>query len=107
MSAILVAIAADGESQSDPSVKQLATCQSVHAMAYNAHGEMLLNESTGYFGLGAWEAVAELAQKQCIAAIANTGEDETMENADVEAEPWLRQALEEKVRDANAWREST
>lgn len=107
MSAVLIALGPKDEVQPNPSAKQLASCQSVHAMAYDAHGEMLLDESTGSFGLEAWEAVAELAQKMCEGAIKRGGEDEAMANGGVEDEPWLRQALEEKVREANTWREST
>lgn len=90
-----------------PGVEELEVCESVHAMAFGAHGGLLLNESTGRFEMEVWETVAEKAMERCLAAFASEGEDEAMANGDVEQEPWLRQALEETVRDANAWREST
>jgi len=107
MNAALVAVNKSGAIVAGPGAKDLETCESVHAMAFGAQGGMLLDESTGRFELGVWEAVADKAQERCTAALASGGEDEAMANGDVEQEPWLRQALEEKVRDANSWREST
>jgi exosome complex component RRP46 len=107
MNAALVAVSESGAVVAGPGVKDLETCESLHAMAFGAQGGMLLDESTGRFDLGLWEAVADKALERCTAAFASEGEDEAMANGDVEQEPWLRQALEEKVRDANAWREST
>jgi len=107
MNAALVAVNKSGAIVAGPGAKDLETCESVHAMAFTAHGGMLLDESTGRFDLSVWEAVADKALERCTAAFASEGEDEAMANGDVEQEPWLRQALEEKVRDANAWREST
>lgn len=107
MNAALVAVNNSGAIVAGPGAKDLETCESVHAMAFGAQGGMLLDESTGRFDLGVWDAVADKALERCTAAFASEGEDEAMANGDVEQEPWLRQALEEKVRDANAWREST
>jgi exosome complex component RRP46 len=107
MNAALVAVSESGAVVAGPGAKDLETCQSLHAMAFGAQGGMLLDESTGRFDLGVWENVADKALERCTAAFASEGEDEAMANGDVEQEPWLRQALEEKVRDANAWREST
>jgi hypothetical protein len=42
-----------------------------------------------------------------MSAFGREGEDKTMGDGGVEEEAWLRQVLEEKVRDANRWREST
>lgn len=107
MSAVLISLSSKGELQPNPSPAQLAIGQSVHAMAFDAQGEMLLDESTGSCDMEAWEAVAELAQKMCEAAVVRGGEDEAMADGGIEGEPWLRMALEAKVRDANAWREET
>ena len=107
MNAALVAVNKSGAVVVEPGAKDLETCQSVHAMAFGAQGGMLLGESTGRFDLSVWDAVADKALERCTAAFASKGEDEAMANGDVEQEPWLRQAMEEKVRDANAWREST
>jgi exosome complex component RRP46 len=107
MNAALVAVTKSGAVVAGPGAKDLEVCQSIHAMAFGAQGGMLLDESTGRFDLGVWEAVADKALERCTSAFASEGEDDAMANGDVEQEPWLRQALEKKVRDANAWREST
>jgi exosome complex component RRP46 len=107
VNAALVAVGKNGDVVVGPVAEELEVCQSVHAMAFGFNGEMLLDESTGSFELEAWKAVADKAAERCAAAFADDGEDEAMANGDVEQEPWLRQALEEKVKDANSWREST
>ena len=107
MTATLIVVASDGKQTNDPNVKQLSNSNSVHAIAHNRHGELLLNESSGKFSLEEWEEVADQAQKACMAAMAPISEDDSMINGNAESEPWLRQALEEKVREANAWREAT
>lgn len=107
MNAALVAVNKSGAIVAGPSAKDLETCESVHAMAFGAQGGMLLDESTGRFDLSVWEAVADKALEKRTAAFASEGEDEAMANGDVEQEPWLRQVLEEKVKDANSWRDST
>jgi exosome complex component RRP46 len=107
LNAALITVNKNGEIVAGPGAEELEVCQSVHAMAFGFNGEMLLDESTGSFDLEAWKAVADKAAERCAAAFADEGEDEAMTNGDVEQEPWLRQALEEKVKDANSWREST
>lgn len=93
----------------DPTESDLAHCRSVHAMAYDLQGALLLDESVGSFGLDTWEEVAALAKETCMDAMgaAEVAEDEAMGEEDTAAAPWLRRALEEKVKDASAWREAT
>ena len=100
------AVTKDGDVVIDPSEKVVMGCRSVHAMAYTAQGELLLDESAGDFDLQQRHEVAELLKKTSVAAIAPAGEDDSMVNSNAEATPWLRQALEENVRDAGAWRDS-
>lgn len=107
MSAVFIAQTANGDIVEQPSTTELEGCKSVHAMAFNASGDVLMAESTGGFGNDDFVTIADTAQKRCIAAIDTTGDDDAMGNGGTEMEPWLRQALEEKVQDANAWRENT
>lgn len=107
VSAVLVAVGRKGEVVVAPGVEVLEGCESLHAVACAAGGGLVMDESTGRFDLGVWGEAVERAREVCLAAFASKGEDEAMANGDVEAEPWMRQVLEEKVRDANAWREST
>ena len=89
----------------DPTEKQVAGCRSVHAMAYSAKGELLLDESVGRFDAGELEDVGERLRVAAIAAVARDPEDESMSNGDAATTPWLRQAVEEDVKGAGAWRE--
>ncbi|OQO09849.1 hypothetical protein B0A48_04201 [Cryoendolithus antarcticus] len=107
MSAVLVAVDAAGGVVAEPSIKELLICQSVHALAYDLQGELVMDQSTGVFDMGIWEGVAEVASERCKAAVASTEDTDEMRDTDESGEPWLRTALEEKVRAANAWREQT
>ncbi|KAK5131071.1 hypothetical protein LTR08_001357 [Meristemomyces frigidus] len=105
--AALVAVSREGGVGVEPGEKGLVGCGSVHALAYTLHGEMLLNESAGSFGVEQWGEVADAAERACVAAMGPGGQDEEMVNGASEATPWLRQELEERARDAVAWRDAT
>lgn len=107
MSATLAVTCADGQVQVGPEEKDIARCRSIHAMAYNVHGEQILDESSGDFQLDTWEKVADAAREACLAAMVATGEDTDMENGVAETEPWLRKALHERAEAANTWRQAT
>ena len=66
-----------------------------------------MSESAGSFELEQWEKVADEAEEACMAAMGPGGQDEEMANGTAEAVPWLRQELDEKARDAVAWRDTT
>lgn len=104
--AALAAFTSEDQMVVEPTEKQLVGCKSVHAMAYTAHGDMLLNESAGSFQLQQWEDVAETLKKVILSTMASSSEDETMSNGTTEATPWLRQTLEDNVKAGMAWRES-
>lgn len=106
-SAVLAIVSVDGQVVLEPQEKEIAHCKSIHAMAFSASGEQLLNESSGTFTFDEWSEVADLAKKACIAAIAAEGEDTAMSNGAGQAEPWLRQTLEDEAKAAGAWREAT
>lgn len=106
MVAVVGCFTGEGQVVLEPSEKELAGCQSVHAMAYDAHSGLLLDESAGSFGVEEWEQIAEALKEKALAAVAATSGDESMGNGVEEKTPWLREALEENVRKAGAWRES-
>ena len=101
-----LAVVKDGVVVVDPTEKELLGCQSVHAMAWSMKGELLLAESTGRFDMEQWHGVAERLKETTMAAMAPVEEDEAMDGDVEESEPWLRQVVEESVKDASAWRES-
>jgi exosome complex component RRP46 len=106
MVAALGCLMGEGEVVIEPTEKQMVGCKSVHAMAYDLRGGLLLDESAGDFGVEEWEQVADALKEKALAAMAPAGEDESMSNGVDDSTPWLRQRLEEDVRKAGAWRES-
>ncbi|GAB7365616.1 hypothetical protein MBLNU230_g6685t1 [Neophaeotheca triangularis] len=106
VNATLGAVVSGSGAKMQPSEKNLAAAKSVHAMAYNHLGELLLNESAGEFDILLWEQVESLAQEACLAAMARDTEDETMEGS-AESAPWVRQTLQAKAEKDNAWKETT
>ena len=106
MVAALGCLTDGGQVVLEPTEKELVGCKSIHAMAYDLHGDLLLNESAGNFSIEQWEQMAEALREKAMAAMAAAGGDESMSNGVDEGTPWLRQALEENVRKAGAWRES-
>ena len=106
MVAALGCFTLEGQLVLEPSEKELVGCQSVHAVASDSQGDLLLNESAGSFNVEKWEQMAEALKEKALAAVAATGGDESMSNGVEEKAPWLKQALEENVRKAGEWRES-
>ncbi|KXT01529.1 hypothetical protein AC578_4541 [Pseudocercospora eumusae] len=106
-SAVLAVVTDTGKVVVDPSEKEVFESRSIHATAFNQHGEQLLDESSGIFDINTWGAVVDASQQACAAAIAPAGDDAAMTNGDNSNAPWLRETLEEQARKANAWREKT
>ncbi|KAK0837433.1 exosome non-catalytic core subunit rrp46 [Friedmanniomyces endolithicus] len=107
VAAVLLAILSTGEVSEDPTEKELMGCRSVHGLAYNNHGDLLLSESAGSFDLGDWERIADQALEACRAAMAPLDEDGVMMEGTMSSGPWLRQELTDKAQAAVAWREAT
>lgn len=106
MNATLGAVVEGSGLEMGPTEKNLAVAKSVHAMAYNHMGELLLSESTGDLDVLMWEQIESVAQEACLATISRDTEDETMEGG-AEASPWVRQTLQAKAEKDNAWKEAT
>lgn len=107
IAATLATISTNGSIDANPNEKALAACKSIHALAYNRRGEMVLDESSGDFDLDTWEGIVGRTEKTCLASMASPAHSDEMINGDDAAEPWLRTELESRARDAAAWRETT
>lgn len=105
--AVLYAVTEDGKIQSNPTNRALASCTSIHAMAFDQHGEQLLNESSGRFDSHTWDKIAGLAQKSCLDAITATGVDASNTHVISGSQHWLRDAIRQQVAAANAWRSAS
>ncbi|KAK0258734.1 exosome non-catalytic core subunit rrp46 [Friedmanniomyces endolithicus] len=107
VAAVLLAVVSTGEVREEPSEKELFGCKSVHGLAYNNHGDLLLSESAGGFDLAEWERIADQAEEACRAAMAPLDEDGVVMEGTTSSGPWLRQELTDKAQAAVAWREAT
>lgn len=105
--AALAIVSRDGEVIFEPQEKEIAECKSIHAMAFNASGEQILDESSGEFTFETWVKVADMAKQACGSGMGLVDEDAAMANGDSQTEPWLRQALQDEAKAAVAWRETT
>ena len=105
--AALTAVMGQGSPVVDPMTEAAALSMSLHALAFNQHGEMLLDQSSGTFDFARWESAAGAAEKACLAAMAPAGEDEEMANGSEGTTSWLRRELEEKAKDAVTWKDTT
>ena len=102
----LAVVKPDSTMTVDPTEADLKACKSIHTMVYTAKGDLLLDESAGLFTMTEWEAMAKQLKKSVVGAMRHTDEDHAMMNGNAEDEPWMRRALEERVQQAGAWRES-
>ncbi|KAH9826009.1 Mis12 component-domain-containing protein [Teratosphaeria destructans] len=111
VSAVLVAVDLSGRISLDPGKADVGSSKSVHAFAFNQHGDMLLNESVGGFSMEEWNAVAEAAEKACVSALGKGSEDYAMADGGVSlSEPgkgWLRAELEDRALEGVRWKEET
>ncbi|CAK4032067.1 Hypothetical predicted protein [Lecanosticta acicola] len=107
MSSTLAIVNNAGSVMVEPQEKDLESYSSIHAMAFDSHGQELLDQSSGIFSMDTWDEVADAARRACVAAIASTGEDEAMADGDASGEPWLRKALQSQAVAANSWRDAT
>lgn len=106
--AATVAIMPKGQLVREPSEKDLTSCQSVHTMAYDKDGALLLDQSLGTFDMATWDSVAATLQKLCMDTVRpDTDPDSSMDLDTAHSDQWLRRALQAKVEQANAWREAT
>ncbi|KAK4506919.1 hypothetical protein PRZ48_000652 [Zasmidium cellare] len=98
--AALAIISPDDQVVLDPQEKEIASCKSIHAMAFSANGDQILTQSSGDLNHEDWGKVADMLKQACIAAIGPAGEDTAMSNGVVQPEPWLRQHLEDEAKSA-------
>jgi exosome complex component RRP46 len=49
----------------DPSTEEAASAESLHALAFTSHDELLLAESSGSFSIQDWDKILEMGQHIC------------------------------------------
>ena len=107
LTATLVAV--DGQNlKSDPSAEELQVASSIHVFAFSSHGDLLVVESEGEFGIETWDEAYQKARLAC------RGEEEDDSNSedvsmdsdnDTKLEDVLRNAVRQKVAREQKWKQ--
>lgn len=111
LTATFIAVDFSGKLVQDPSAQQLREAESVHALAFSSHGDLLVVESEGEFDMDVWEAVVHKAAQICRGDEKDGAEDED-ENMNIDSEERrtledaLRDTIREKVAREQKWKES-
>lgn len=93
----------------DPSAEQIRSAASVHVLAFSSHGDLLLVESDGSFGIDAWEEVVEQARHICHGAEAAEIDVDgaSMDSSgQLSLENMMKNTMQERMVKEQRWRES-
>ena len=107
--ATCIAVNSEGTTFKEPSAEQVKDADSVHMMAFSSHGDLLLAESEGEFGIETWEKVHDEAKIHCqgLRNFKSTDEDVDMEIQPISSlEDELRDILQAKVAREQKWKAS-
>ncbi|KAK2739945.1 exosome non-catalytic core subunit rrp46 [Myotisia sp. PD_48] len=111
--ATLIAVSPSGALLSNPSTQEIKTSTSLHVLAFSSKGNLLLDKSQGIFDVDQWEKVYDLAENVCRGGppggqVGRTGGDTPMGGADSQTlEQFIRQTVEDKVRQDFRWKLDT
>ena len=102
-------IAVDGKRLiSDPTAEQLKVAASIHVFAFSSHGDLLVVESEGEFGIETWEEAYQKAMLACRGEEENDGDSEDVSmdsDSDTKLEDVLRDAIRQKVAREHKWKQ--
>ena len=107
LTATLVAV--DGQNlKSGPSAEELKVASSIHVFAFSSHGDLLVVESEGEFGVETWE---EAYQKARLACRGEEEDDSNSEDVSMDSDNGtklkdvLRNAVRQKVAREQKWKQ--
>lgn len=102
-------ITVDGERLlSNPTAEQLKVATSIHVFAFSSHGDLLVVESEGEFGIEIWEEAYQKARIACRGEEESDSESEDVSmdsDNDTKLEDVLRDAVREKVAREQKWKQ--
>ena len=93
---------------SDPTAEQLKVASSIHVFAFSSHGDLLVVESEGEFGIEIWEEAYQKARLACRGEEEDDSESEDVSmdsNNDTKLENVMRDAVREKVVREQKWKQ--
>lgn len=106
--ATILAVSPSSKLIQDPSPTLLREATSIHVLAFSSHGELLLAESEGDFGIETWEKVYHEAERICRGENEDSEEDVSMRKEDGEGlEGFLKDVVREKVGRDMKWKDGT
>ncbi len=94
--------------KSDPTVEELKVASSIHVFAFSSHGDLLVVESEGEFGIEIWEEAYQKARLVCRGEEENDSESEDVSmdsDNDTKLEDVLRDAVRQKVAREHKWKQ--
>jgi len=101
----LCAVSKDGSIVEPPSIKDLRTASSIHALAFSSNGDLLVCESEGTFNLEHWEHVFEHGRRSCGGDVTAAGSHEDVTMTDAESlEGFVRRVVRDKLAQDQIWR---
>ena len=109
LTATLVAVNAR-RLKSDPTVEELEVASSIHVFAFSSHGDLLVVESDGEFGIEIWEEAYQKARSACRGEEESDSESEDVSmdsDNDTKLEDVLRDAVRQKVGREHKWKQET
>lgn len=109
LTSTLIVVDPYGKLVQDPSAKQIHSASSVHVLAFSSHGDLLLVESEGSFGIDAWEEVVEKASYICHgteAADSDSHHASVDPTGRLSLESVMKNTMQERTAKEQRWRES-
>lgn len=107
MTATLLALMDDGKIIQCPTIREIQQATSIHVLAFTSHGDLLVDESEGYYSIDDWDIIFEKAQRICCGAEEVANMDAMLdegEEGNGGLTGFLRSTLEEKVASDLKWR---
>lgn len=92
----------------DPTAEELKVASSIHVFAFSSHGDLLVVESEGEFGIETWEEAYQKARLACRGEEDNDSESEDVSmdsDNDTKLENVLRDAVRRKVAREQKWKQ--
>ena len=93
---------------SDPTAEQLKAASSIHVFAFSSHGDLLVVESEGEFGIEIWEEAYQKARLACRGEEESDSDSEDVSmdsDNDTKLEDVLRDAVRQKVAKEQKWKQ--
>ena len=108
MTSTSVAVGWNGNLALDPSPEEIEAAASLHILGFSSHGDLIISESEGSFGIEVWEQVLEIAGTACCVGKTsdNVPESDNLRTSkhQLSLEGGLRATILKRIQDKQRWR---